>query len=136
MPQMLLISDAALPSASAAQTNVVSPELPPSGWTARMAVSPMRGRKALSPSGESAWRVAVVSRLAGGTDLADGELKPQPQRLDLVVESLLRADRRHAEAVEHTECINPGIDVDSPGGPTMDVIDPFSNTIRFCLTAL
>jgi hypothetical protein len=28
--------------------------------------------------------------------------------------------------------MNPGIDVDAPGGPTMDVIDPFSNTIRFC----
>jgi hypothetical protein len=25
-----------------------------------------------------------------------------------------------------------GIDIDSPGGPTMDVFDPFSNTIRFC----
>jgi hypothetical protein len=30
--------------------------------------------------------------------------------------------------------MNPGIDVDSPGGPTMKVIDPFSNTIRFCYT--
>ncbi|MEV6771846.1 glyoxalase superfamily protein [Nocardia sp. NPDC051030] len=30
------------------------------------------------------------------------------------------------------ERMNPGIDVDSPGGPTMEVIDPFSNTIRFC----
>jgi hypothetical protein len=28
--------------------------------------------------------------------------------------------------------MNPGIDVDSPGGPTMEVIDPFSSTIRFC----
>ncbi|WP_176562266.1 glyoxalase superfamily protein [Mycolicibacterium palauense] len=31
--------------------------------------------------------------------------------------------------------MNPGIDADSPGGPTMDVIDPFSNTIRFCQMA-
>jgi hypothetical protein len=30
--------------------------------------------------------------------------------------------------------MNPGIDADSPGGPTMEVIDPFSNTIRFCQT--
>lgn len=30
--------------------------------------------------------------------------------------------------------MNPGIEVDSPGGPTMEVIDPFSNTIRFCQT--
>jgi hypothetical protein len=30
--------------------------------------------------------------------------------------------------------LNPGIDVDAPGGPTMEVIDPFSNTIRFCQT--
>lgn len=28
--------------------------------------------------------------------------------------------------------LNPGIDIDSPGGPTMEVTDPFSNTIRFC----
>ncbi len=28
--------------------------------------------------------------------------------------------------------MRPGIDTDSPGGPTMDVFDPFSNTIRFC----
>lgn len=30
--------------------------------------------------------------------------------------------------------MNPGIEADSPGGPTMEVIDPFSNTIRFCQT--
>lgn len=28
--------------------------------------------------------------------------------------------------------MRPGIDTDAPGGPTMDVFDPFSNTIRFC----
>lgn len=28
----------------------------------------------------------------------------------------------------------PGIDSDAPGGPAMDVFDPFSNTIRFCQT--
>jgi hypothetical protein len=26
----------------------------------------------------------------------------------------------------------PGIDPDAPGGPTMNVIDPFGNTLRFC----
>ncbi|TCJ95256.1 glyoxalase superfamily protein [Nocardia alba] len=31
--------------------------------------------------------------------------------------------------------MNPGIEADSPGGPTMEVIDPFSNTIRFCQVA-
>ncbi|MDV3126506.1 glyoxalase superfamily protein [Mycobacterium sp. 21AC1] len=30
--------------------------------------------------------------------------------------------------------MNPGIEADSPGGPTMEVVDPFSNTIRFCQT--
>lgn len=30
--------------------------------------------------------------------------------------------------------MRPGIDSDAPGGPTMDVFDPFSNTIRFCQT--
>ena len=28
--------------------------------------------------------------------------------------------------------MRPGIDVDSPGGPTMEVIDPFGTTLRFC----
>ncbi|WP_413467043.1 hypothetical protein [Mycolicibacterium sp. 120270] len=32
--------------------------------------------------------------------------------------------------------MNPGIDADSPRGPTMEVIDPFSNTICFCQTTL
>jgi hypothetical protein len=31
--------------------------------------------------------------------------------------------------------MRPGIDTDAPGGPTMDVFDPFSNTIRFCQTS-
>jgi Glyoxalase superfamily protein len=31
--------------------------------------------------------------------------------------------------------MRPGIDPDAPGGPTMDVFDPFSNTIRFCHAA-
>ena len=31
--------------------------------------------------------------------------------------------------------MNPGVEADSPGGPTMEVIDPFSNTIRFCQTS-
>ncbi|MEU3270026.1 glyoxalase superfamily protein [Saccharomonospora sp. NPDC006951] len=28
--------------------------------------------------------------------------------------------------------IRPGIDTGAPGGPTMEVIDPFANTLRFC----
>lgn len=28
--------------------------------------------------------------------------------------------------------LRPGIDPDAPGGPTMDLIDPFSNVLRFC----
>jgi hypothetical protein len=28
--------------------------------------------------------------------------------------------------------MRPGVDADAPGGPTMEVFDPFSNTIRFC----
>lgn len=30
--------------------------------------------------------------------------------------------------------VRPGIDPDAPGGPTMDVLDPFGNTLRFCQT--
>lgn len=28
--------------------------------------------------------------------------------------------------------LRPGIDPDAPGGPTMDIIDPFGNSLRFC----
>ncbi|PWD50237.1 glyoxalase/bleomycin resistance/extradiol dioxygenase family protein [Serinibacter arcticus] len=28
--------------------------------------------------------------------------------------------------------LRPGIDPDAPGGPTMDLIDPFGNGLRFC----
>ncbi|WP_460945374.1 glyoxalase superfamily protein [Okibacterium endophyticum] len=28
--------------------------------------------------------------------------------------------------------LRPGIDDDAPGGPTMTITDPFSNTLRFC----
>jgi len=38
-------------------------------------------------------------------------------------------DELHATGYDR---MSPGIDADSPGGPTMEVIDPFSNTIRFC----
>lgn len=31
--------------------------------------------------------------------------------------------------------LRPGIDVDSPGGPTMDVPDPFGSTLRFSQTS-
>lgn len=31
--------------------------------------------------------------------------------------------------------LRPGIDVDSPGGPTMDVLDPFGSTLRFSQTS-
>lgn len=30
--------------------------------------------------------------------------------------------------------LNPGVEDDFPGGPTIEVVDPFSNTIRFCQT--
>ena len=39
----------------------------------------------------------------------------------------------HAEltAKNHPR-LRPGIDGDAPGGPTIDVIDPFGNALRFC----
>jgi catechol 2,3-dioxygenase-like lactoylglutathione lyase family enzyme len=46
----------------------------------------------------------------------------------------VKALQRELHATAYSR-MNPGIDVDSPGGPTMEVIDPFSNTIRFCQTA-
>jgi hypothetical protein len=29
----------------------------------------------------------------------------------------------------------PGVDVDAPGGPTTEVLDPFGNRLRFCTPA-
>lgn len=28
--------------------------------------------------------------------------------------------------------LRPGIDLDAPGGPTMEILDPFGNALRFC----
>jgi len=28
--------------------------------------------------------------------------------------------------------LRPGVDVDAPGGPTLEVLDPCGNTLRFC----
>lgn len=39
----------------------------------------------------------------------------------------------HAElATRPHPRLRPGIDADAPGGPTMDVTDPFGNVLRFC----
>lgn len=43
----------------------------------------------------------------------------------------VRALHRELRATGYQR-MNPGIEDDGPGGPTMQVIDPFSNTIRFC----
>lgn len=41
------------------------------------------------------------------------------------------AFRRELDGKNYTR-LRPGIDKKAPGGPTMDLIDPFSNTLRFC----
>lgn len=41
--------------------------------------------------------------------------------------------RRELAAKTYTR-LRPGIDKHAPGGPTMDLTDPFSNTLRFCQT--
>lgn len=46
----------------------------------------------------------------------------------------VEALRRELHATNYDR-FNPGVDVDAPGGPTMEVTDPFSNTIRFCQTS-
>jgi hypothetical protein len=39
----------------------------------------------------------------------------------------------HAELrAKRYESLRPGIDPHAPGGPTMDLTDPFGNTLRFC----
>jgi catechol 2,3-dioxygenase-like lactoylglutathione lyase family enzyme len=41
----------------------------------------------------------------------------------------------HRELIEQEHGYSrPGIERDGPGGPTIDVIDPFANTLRFCQT--
>lgn len=61
-------------------------------------------------------------------------MTPDPNLCIQILTPLLRHLNLLLDFVENDERINPGIDVDSPGGPTMEVIDPFSNTIRFCQT--
>lgn len=39
----------------------------------------------------------------------------------------------HAELTrKHYPSMRPGVDRDAPGGPTIEVIDPSGNTVRFC----
>ncbi|WP_229116195.1 glyoxalase superfamily protein [Parenemella sanctibonifatiensis] len=43
------------------------------------------------------------------------------------------AESFHAELVARPHRrLSPGIDTDAPGGPTIQAIDPFGNTLRFC----
>ncbi|MDR7385019.1 glyoxalase superfamily protein [Promicromonospora iranensis] len=43
------------------------------------------------------------------------------------------ADALHAElSVRPHARLRPGIDRDAPGGPTIEVTDPFGNVLRFC----
>lgn len=46
------------------------------------------------------------------------------------------ADALHAELSRRPHApLRPGIDRDAPGGPTIEVIDPFGNVLRFCEAA-
>ncbi|WP_432563051.1 glyoxalase superfamily protein [Kineococcus sp. SYSU DK003] len=39
----------------------------------------------------------------------------------------------HTELHTHpTAPARPGVDIESPGGPTLEVIDPYGNVLRFC----
>ncbi len=43
------------------------------------------------------------------------------------------ASSLHAELTgKHYPSLRPGLDQDAPGGPTIEVIDPSGNTLRFC----
>lgn len=37
-----------------------------------------------------------------------------------------------AEIAPRLPSLRPGIDQDAPGGPTLEVTDPFGNVVRFC----
>lgn len=43
----------------------------------------------------------------------------------------VRALHRELRATGYAR-MNPGLDDDGPGGPTVEVVDPFANTLRFC----
>ncbi|OZF06805.1 glyoxalase/bleomycin resistance/extradiol dioxygenase family protein [Rhodococcus sp. 15-1154-1] len=43
----------------------------------------------------------------------------------------IRAFHRQLDAAEYRS-MRPGLDTDAPGGPTVTVIDPSSNVLRFC----
>lgn len=44
----------------------------------------------------------------------------------------VRAFHEELRARDHLGRQRPGIEKDAPGGPTMCIIDPFGNTLRFC----
>ncbi|MFC4376315.1 glyoxalase superfamily protein [Nocardia halotolerans] len=44
----------------------------------------------------------------------------------------LQAWHRELRSRDHKSSLRPGIDRSAPGGPTMELIDPFQNTLRIC----
>ena len=76
------------------------------------------------PTTRAAVRAAAAAVTAGHGDPTPGSTVWVPVDDDITLQQELLATGYQR--------MNPGIGVDSPGGPTMEVIDPFSNTIRFC----
>ncbi|HEY6646068.1 MAG TPA: glyoxalase superfamily protein [Mycobacterium sp.] len=56
-----------------------------------------------------------------------------PNTIVFIPVSDIEALHRELTEQEHGYS-RPGIERDGPGGPTIDVIDPFANTLRFCQT--
>lgn len=44
----------------------------------------------------------------------------------------LKAWHRELRSRDHISSLRPGIELSAPGGPTMELFDPFQNTLRIC----
>ncbi|MBK1783347.1 glyoxalase superfamily protein [Prauserella cavernicola] len=75
-----------------------------------------------------------VSRDETVLDLSEHHGDGTPGSVVWVPVGDVRALHRELTARRHPR-LRPGVDHDAPGGPTLEVIDPFGNVLRFCETS-
>lgn len=72
-----------------------------------------------------------IARSATKIDLSEHHGDGTPGSATWIRVADVRALHRKLAQKRHSR-VRPGIDNDSPGGPTMTVTDPFGNELRFC----
>lgn len=77
---------------------------------------------------------ARLQRDAAVLDLSEHHGDGTPGTVVWLPVADVRALHRELTQRQHPR-LRPGIDRDAPGGPTMDILDPFGNALRFCQVA-